>query len=123
MRFDEVVWREATRGFSSHPREIATSARAQLERRGVTMAQLRPCLTLGPGGTDLAGGAKLYLPITDEPASRRRFAFVLQLARSTHDGELGWVFVAFRTPPSRCGRTQRLRTSTPPTPWTIPHMT
>jgi hypothetical protein len=48
----------------------------------------------GPDGTELAGCAKLYLPLTDGPASERPFAFVLQLAREAH-AELVWVFVAF----------------------------
>jgi len=59
------------------------------------MAELLPCLALGPDGSQLAGCAKLYLPMTDEPASQRPLAFVLQLARSELDGELAWVFVAF----------------------------
>ncbi|MDP1849912.1 MAG: hypothetical protein Q8K79_19155 [Solirubrobacteraceae bacterium] len=95
VRFDEPVWRDAIRGFSGPPLQIAVSARARLERDGVTIGELRPCQTLGPDQTQLAGCAKLYLPITDEPASRRPLAFVLQLARDTHNDALVWVFIAF----------------------------
>lgn len=58
-------------------------------------ANLLPGETPGRDRSQLAGCAKLYLPISDEPASRRPFAFVLQLARDTQDDVLVWVFVAF----------------------------
>ncbi len=48
VRFDEQVWSEAIRGFSGRPLQIATSARAQLERDGVALASLLPCEVLGP---------------------------------------------------------------------------
>jgi hypothetical protein len=94
VRFDEAVWREAVRGFSRRPLEIATSARADAERRGVALADVLPCESHGPDGTELAGCAKLYLPVSDAPPSERPFAFVLQLARD-QDSALVWVFVAF----------------------------
>lgn len=95
VRFDEQVWSEAIRGFSGRPLQIATSARAQLERDGVALASLLPCEALGPDRTELAGCAKLYLPITGEPPSQRPFAFVLQLTRDTQDQTLVWLFIAF----------------------------
>ena len=95
VRFDERVWRDAIRGFSGNPLQTAVSARARLERDGVALDELLPCQTLGPDQTRLAGCGKLYLPITDQPASSRPFAFVLQLARDTHDDALVWVFIAF----------------------------
>jgi len=95
VRFDEPVWREAPRGFSGRSLQIAIAARAKVERDGVTLADLNPCLALGPDGTQLAGCAKLYLPVTEAPASERPFAFVLQLARDARTAELEWVFVAF----------------------------
>lgn len=94
VRFDEAVWREAVRGFSRRPLEIATSARSDAERRGIALAAVIPCEPLGPDGTALAGCAKLYLPAGDDPPSERPFAFVLQLAREP-DSTLVWVFVAF----------------------------
>lgn len=33
VRFDDAVWREAVRGFSGWPLEIATSARGHAERQ------------------------------------------------------------------------------------------
>jgi len=84
VRFDSLVWREAVRGFSRASLEVASSARAQAERRGVAMDDLLPCDTLGPDWTELTGCAKLYLPLTDGPVSERPFAFVLQVAREAH---------------------------------------
>src|SRR4051812_46710891 len=94
VRFDEAVWREAVRGFSRRPLEIATSARSDAVRRGVALADVLPCEALGPDRTELAGCVKLYLPLADRPPSDRSFAFVLQLAREP-DATLVWVFVAF----------------------------
>lgn len=71
VRFDEAVWREAVRGFSRRPLEIATSARSEAERRGIALAAVIPCEPLGPDGTALAGCAKLYLPAGDDPPSER----------------------------------------------------
>jgi len=43
VRFDEAVWLEAVRGFSRQPFEIAATARSAAERRGVALADVRPC--------------------------------------------------------------------------------
>lgn len=94
VRFDEAVWRDAVRGFSREPLQIATSARLAAERRGLALADVLACDAVGPDGTRLAGCAKLYLPAGDDPPSARPFAFVLQLAREP-DSTLVWVFVAF----------------------------
>jgi hypothetical protein len=94
VRVDEAVWREAVRGFSRGPLQIATSARRVVERDGLALADVRPCEALGPDGTQLAGCAKVYLPLGDGPPSERPMAFVLRLAREP-SGTLVWVFVAF----------------------------
>jgi hypothetical protein len=94
VRFDEGVWREALRGFSGRPLQIATRARSAAEEHGVALVDVRPCEASGPDGTRLPGCAKLYLPVTDRPPSERPFAFVLQLARMPTEG-LMWAFVAF----------------------------
>lgn len=94
VRFDEAIWRQAVRGFSGDPLQIATAARTTIERDGVALDDLLPCESLGPDGTRLLGCAKLYLPHVDAPPSQRPFAFVLQLARDGHS-HLVWVFVAF----------------------------
>jgi hypothetical protein len=95
VRFDEAVWHEAVRGFSREPLQIATSARIAAERRGVALGDVLPCETVGVDRTELAGCAKLYLPIRpDVPTSERPFAFVLRLARD-RDTSLFWTFVAF----------------------------
>lgn len=94
VRFDEAVWRDAVRGFSREPLQIATSARLAAERRGLGLADVLACDAVGPGGTRLAGCAKLYLPAGDDPPSARPFAFVLQLAPWEPDSTLVWVSVA-----------------------------
>jgi hypothetical protein len=94
VRFDEAVWHEAVRGFSREPLQVATSARRAIERRGIALADVRPCEAVGPDGTQLAACAKLYLPLGDAPPSERPMAFVLRLAREP-DTTLAWIFVAF----------------------------
>jgi len=94
VRFDDVVWREAVRGFSGRSLEVATSGRGHAERRGVALSDVLPCDALGPGGTELSGCATLYLPPSDAPASERPLAFVFQLSREPDGGPIG-VFVAF----------------------------
>jgi hypothetical protein len=94
VRFDEAVWQEAIRGFSREPLQIATSARHAAERRGIALADVHPCQAVGPDGTQLAGCAKLYLPLGDAPPSERPMAFVLRLAR-VPDAALVWIFIAF----------------------------
>lgn len=94
VRFQDAVWREAVRGFSGRPFDVAMRGRTAIEKGGVTLADLLPCDAEGPDGTRLAGCAKLYLPATGGPPSERPFAFVLQLARDANNG-LVWIFVAF----------------------------
>ncbi len=102
VSFEEAVRREAVRGFSRGPLEIATHARSDAERRGVALPEVLPCEAHGPDGTALAGCAKLYLPVGDAPPSERPFAFVLQLAREM-DSTLVWIFVAFGHRHARAG--------------------
>jgi hypothetical protein len=94
VRFDEVVWREAVRGFSGEPLQIAASARLAAERQGVALAEVLPCEAQGPDATQLAGCVKLYLPPGGGPPSERPYAFVFRLARAS-EGEIVWLFVAF----------------------------
>jgi hypothetical protein len=120
VRFDELVWSEAIRGFSGRPLQVATSARAQLERDGVALASLLPCAALGPDRTALAGCAKLYLPITDEPPSQRPLR-VRDSAHPRYAGRVARLVVHRVRPPSPWrGHPQRLRTRTSTAPWPIP---
>ena len=102
VRFDERVWNEAVRGFSGRALDVAVSARRSLAREGVALAALRPCESLGPDRTELAGCAKLYLAPGDAPPSERPFGFVLQLARDDA-ALLVFVFVAFGPRHPRAG--------------------
>jgi hypothetical protein len=94
VRFDEIVWHEAVRGFSGESLQVPTSARLAAERRGAALADVVPCEARGSDRTKLAGCAKLYLPVGDRPPSERPFAFVLRLTRDP-DGTLAWLFLAF----------------------------
>ncbi len=94
VRFHERVWREAIRGFSGRALEIARAARRRLEENDVVLSWLLPCEPVGPDRTELAGCAKLYLPLIDAPPSQRPFAFVFQLAKGG-DGAPMLVFVAY----------------------------
>jgi hypothetical protein len=93
VRFDESIWNDALRGFSAVNQRVAVTARSRLEAAGVALADLLPCEANGGDGTELAGCAKLYLPLRDAPPSQRPFAFVLRLRREGE--ELVWSFVAF----------------------------
>jgi hypothetical protein len=93
VRFDEPVWQDAVAVFAPRTRAVAQRARTSVEREGVALQEVQPCDAHGPDHTALAGCAKLYVPLGDEPASRRPFAFVLRLIRE-RDG-LAWAFVAF----------------------------
>jgi hypothetical protein len=106
VRFEEVVWQEAIRGFSREPSQIAMSARRTAERHGIALADVHPCEATGPDGTQLVGCAKVYLPLGDAPPSERPMAFVLRLARAP-DRTVAWIR-RLRSSPSRTGRTQRL---------------
>ncbi len=91
--FEEAVWAHAIDGLSNKSKEIATSARAQLEAEGVGLTDVLVCDAEGSDGTELADCVKLYLPWRDAPPSERPFAFVLRLRRDKT--ALVWNFVAF----------------------------
>ena len=97
VRFDEAIWHEAIRGFSRELLQVATSARLTVERRGIALADMLPCEAAAPDGTQLAGCAKLYLPLGDAPPSDRPFAFVLKLGRQT--GRDAWLGLHRIRPP------------------------
>jgi hypothetical protein len=78
--------------------EVATSGRRHAERRGVALSDILPCDARGRDGTDLAGCGKLYLALTEGPASERPFAFVLQLARDTEKLWFGCSAFGLRHP-------------------------
>lgn len=118
VRLDEAVWREAVRGFSRGPLEIATSARSDAERRGVALADVIPCEALGPDGTALAGCAKLYLPFRDSPPSERPFASSCSSRKRWTRRSCGLRRLRSPSPESR--RAQRLRASTSPAAWPVP---
>jgi hypothetical protein len=77
----------------SRARVAAERERRQLERDGLSLSQLVRCDAVGNDGTRLPGLFKLYVPISDEPASRRPFGFVL--SPGVEDGRPHLVLVAF----------------------------
>ena len=73
VRFDDVVWREATRRFSREPLQIATSARVAAERHTASRSQncSRARLLDRPGLTSPAAQSSICRPATRHPRSDR----------------------------------------------------
>ena len=120
VRFDEAVWREAIRGFSREPLQIATSARLAAERHGVALAEVLPC-EAARTGRDSPRRLREALPgrPATAPPSERPYAFVFQLTRAANGGarvELRRL----RSPPPEVRCAKRLRTRAPSAPRSIP---
>jgi len=75
---DPEVWAvEVERFRKGSPARIAAEReRERLEQTGVPRAELSRCAATGEDGTRLAGELKVYVPITDAPASQRPYGFV-----------------------------------------------
>lgn len=93
VRFDDPLWQSVLDRLTRGDRQTASTARSTVERDGVALSEVRPCAAHGPDGTELAGCAKLYLPVIAGPASQRPFGFVLALRRD--ESGFYWAFVAF----------------------------
>ncbi len=93
VRFDEPLWQEVLDRLTREHRQIASAARSVVDRGGVALSDVRACAANGTDGTELAGCAKLYPPVSDGPPSLRPFGFVLRLRHD--DNGFYWAFVAF----------------------------
>jgi hypothetical protein len=77
----------------SPARLAAERERKTLETSGVPRAALLACAALGDDGTRLGRELKVYVPITDAPASQRPFGFVFSIA--SDDGRPYLALTAF----------------------------
>lgn len=87
--FDDAAWVEDMRRATVAGRRIAMAARAAYESAGVPIGELRACDPEGPGGTQLEGCVKVYVPAPNGP-----HGMVFQIGRG-RDGTLGLAYLAF----------------------------
>lgn len=87
--FGTAAWAEDVLRASAAAQRVAEAARADYERDGVPVADLRACQAEGPDGTRLEHCVKVYLP---PPAGQHGMVF-----RIVRDGQgrLGLTYVAF----------------------------
>ncbi len=95
VAFDEAAWSEDMRNATDAAREIAARRRAQLERDGQPIDELRACDSEGSDRTSLPGCVKVYIPPPYGP-----WGLVYLIARDD-DGRLRLDHLAFglRHPP------------------------
>ena len=74
--FDDDAFNEDLSHASPAGRHEALAARKRLEKDGLTAPETKPCLGLGPEGTQLGGCVKVYLPPPAGP-----WGMVLRLVR------------------------------------------
>lgn len=79
---DDTVWREEVQRYDSRSTErIAAERERRTLDAGLEIRALMPCSAEGRDGTNLAVLVKVYVPISDGPASERPLAFVLRPLR------------------------------------------
>ena len=100
VRISASVWREEVERYEegSEARLAADRERPHLERDGLAVGQVEPCAEFGPEGTRLKGLVKVYVPISDAPASERPFAFVFDGGRGQRVPYLALVAFGERHP-------------------------
>lgn len=101
VRITPEVWaQEVERLRPGSPARIAAEReRRRLEHDGLSRAQLARCDAVGSDGARLPGLYKVYVPISEDPASKRPFGFVL--SPGLENGRPYLTLVAFgeRHPP------------------------
>lgn len=97
VRVDPEAWAVEVERFrqGSPARLAAERERQRLEQHGVRVNQLFPCAATGSDATRLGGELKLYVPITDGPASERPYGFVFSPAEGANDGRRYLALIAF----------------------------
>jgi hypothetical protein len=95
IEFGAVEWDEEVERYDrrSLARLQAEGARKQIEA-GTMQLNWRRCQADGPGGTNLPGCRKLYVPLGKQGSSEASFGFVFQLIQKP-DGSLAWNLIAF----------------------------
>ena len=93
--FDDDVWTEEVQRFGAGApaHRAAVAARAQIERPGARVA-VRACDAEGRDGTQLAGCAKVYVPLDVEP-SRAPYGLVFALRTERLSGRVGLRMLAY----------------------------
>lgn len=101
VRIDEDLWLEEVGRLSrrSAARIAAERERRRLEEQGVDLSQLQHIDEVGTDGTSLPGLRKVYVPITAEAASTRRFPFVFAPASRDRRTFLRLIAFGERHPP------------------------
>jgi len=87
--FGSAAWAEDLLRASAGAQQVAQTARAEFERSGVEVADLRACQAEGPDGTRLENCVKVYLPAPAGP-----HGMVFRIVRD-RQGRLGLVYTAF----------------------------
>ena len=79
VRINPHAWAQEVERYAqgSQARVAGERERPRLERDGLAVRQLLPCEEVGLEGARLGGLVKAYVPISDDPPSRRLFGFVL----------------------------------------------
>lgn len=95
IEFGSVEWEEEVERFHplSPPRAQAQNARKVIER-GTIKLDWKRCKAKGPGGTELPGCRKLYVPLGKDAPSEAPYGFVFQLIEKP-DRSLAWSLIAF----------------------------
>lgn len=96
IEFGSVEWEEEVERYHSlsPARARAQNARKAIEAGTAKLAWKR-CKADGPGGTELPGCRKLYVPLGKEaPSSEAPYGFVFQLIQKP-DGSLAWSLISF----------------------------
>jgi hypothetical protein len=95
IEFGAIEWEEEVERYN--PRSV-TRTQAQSARRtieyGKALLDWKRCKADGPGGTELPGCRKLYVPLGKQGASQAPYGFVFQLIQKP-DGSLAWNLIAF----------------------------
>jgi hypothetical protein len=94
IEFGSVEWREEVERYDPHSpaRTQARSARKAIEADNAKL-DWRRCKAEGPGGTELPGCRKLYVPL-GRGVSQAPYGFVFQLIQKPDDS-LAWSMIAF----------------------------
>lgn len=95
IEFGGIEWQEEVERYSprSVARTQAQSARMTIEY-GKAHLNWKRCKADGPGGTELPGCRKLYVPLGKQGASQAPYGFVFQLIQKP-DHSLAWNLIAF----------------------------
>jgi hypothetical protein len=98
--FDADVWSQEVERLNAQGamRAAAGRARGELVANGVPRSALRACSPEGGDGTRLPRCLKVYVPLSDRPASERPYALVFELAVGERGAALRFIAFGERHP-------------------------